>query len=66
MKRKGRSILKPAFVTKLGRLYEADCMEVLPTLDGASVDTVFADPPFNLGKNYGRRSSDARCRCRLS
>jgi len=48
----------PVFKTKLGRLYEADCMTVLPTLPPGSVDTVFADPPFNLSKHYGRRSSD--------
>jgi site-specific DNA-methyltransferase (adenine-specific) len=51
---------KPAFTTKLGELYEADCMVVLPTLKAASVDAVFADPPFNLKKHYGLRSSDAR------
>ena len=50
---------KPVFTTKLGELYEADCMAVLPTVKAASVDMVFADPPFNLKKHYGRRSSDA-------
>jgi DNA modification methylase len=52
--------LRPVLTTTLGRLYEADCMVVLPLLDPESVDTVFADPPFNLNKDYGRRSSDAR------
>lgn len=33
---------------------------LLPTLKGKSVDTVFADPPFNLGKRYGTRCSDYR------
>jgi site-specific DNA-methyltransferase (adenine-specific) len=51
---------QPVLVTSLGRLYEADCMEILPALDSGSVDTVFADPPFNLNKHYGRRSSDSR------
>jgi site-specific DNA-methyltransferase (adenine-specific) len=50
----------PAFQTKLGELYEADCMSVLPIIKAGSVDTVFADPPFNLKKHYGRRSSDER------
>jgi site-specific DNA-methyltransferase (adenine-specific) len=50
----------PTFRTKLGELYEADCMSVLPTIVTSSVDTVFADPPFNLKKRYGRRSSDER------
>jgi len=48
----------PVFRTALGELYEADCMQVLPGLSSKSVDTVFADPPFNLNKNYGRRTSD--------
>jgi site-specific DNA-methyltransferase (adenine-specific) len=33
-------------------------MDVLPTIEDESVDTVFADPPFNLNKQYGQRSTD--------
>jgi site-specific DNA-methyltransferase (adenine-specific) len=44
----------------MGTLYEGDCLEILPTIKSESVDTVFADPPFNLGKVYGRRSVDSR------
>jgi site-specific DNA-methyltransferase (adenine-specific) len=33
-------------------------MDVLPTIERESVDTVFADPPFNLKKHYGSKSSD--------
>jgi DNA modification methylase len=50
--------LQPVLTTALGRLYEADCMDVLPTLGAGSVDTVFADPPFNLNKQYGSKSTD--------
>ncbi len=35
-------------------------MDVLPTIKTASVDTVFADPPFNLNKKYGAKSSDSQ------
>lgn len=35
-------------------------MAVLPHLDSASVDTVFADPPFNLKKFYGGVGTDHR------
>jgi site-specific DNA-methyltransferase (adenine-specific) len=52
--------LEPVLTTALGSLYEADCMDVLPLLKKGSVDTVFADPPFNLKKHYGRKSSDDR------
>jgi len=51
---------EPAYKTELGVLYEADCMAVLPHLPTASVDTVFADPPFNLRKFYGKFASDDR------
>ena len=30
-----------------------DCLELLRELPDASVDMVFADPPFNISKNYG-------------
>lgn len=50
---------KPIFRTQFGQLFEADCMEVLPSIEAASVDTVFADPPFNLKKHYGQRTHDS-------
>jgi hypothetical protein len=34
-------------------LYEGDCLEIMRTLPSESVDMIFADPPFNLGKKYG-------------
>lgn len=34
-------------------------MEFLPTLDDQVGDLVFADPPFNLGKDYGKGISDS-------
>ena len=46
-------ILKPAFSTDLGSVYHADCMDLLATLKDEQINTVFADPPFNLGKDYG-------------
>lgn len=33
-------------------LYLGDCREVLPGLPDGSVDMVFADPPYNVGKKY--------------
>lgn len=49
---------KPFFVSSLGALFADDCMAVLPYVRDAVVDTVFADPPFNLGKEYGEKSND--------
>jgi len=50
--------LKPAFETDLGKLYQCDCLDLLPTLASESIDCVFADPPFNLNKNYGSKVND--------
>jgi site-specific DNA-methyltransferase (adenine-specific) len=50
----------PLHATPLGVLFEGDCLEVLTHIRDESVDTVFADPPFNLGKNYGHKHNDAR------
>jgi len=50
--------VRPYHSTKLGALFEGDCLTVLPTLKSESVDTVFADPPFNLGKEYGNKTTD--------
>lgn len=48
----------PLHETGLGALYAADCMQVLPLVREASVDAVFADPPFNLRKAYGPNCGD--------
>src|SRR3989442_1655287 len=41
---RSESPLLPIYTTDLGRLYEGDCMKVLPTVEDESIDTVFADP----------------------
>ncbi len=43
----------PAFSTDLGAVYNTDCFTLFEALKGSSVDCIFADPPFNLGKDYG-------------
>ncbi|HUG80103.1 MAG TPA: site-specific DNA-methyltransferase [Bryobacterales bacterium] len=51
---------EPHYISSLGALFGDDCVNVLPFIADESVDTVFADPPFNLGKEYGKRSNDDR------
>jgi site-specific DNA-methyltransferase (adenine-specific) len=34
------------------------CLDVLPHIEDEVMDTVFADPPFNLAKDYGERVND--------
>jgi site-specific DNA-methyltransferase (adenine-specific) len=44
--------------TGLGELYQGDCLDLLRRIEEASVDLIFADPPFNLGKDYGKKIND--------
>jgi len=50
---------KPFYTSTRGALFGVDCMKVLPQLRESIVDTVFADPPFNLGKAYGKSTNDS-------
>jgi site-specific DNA-methyltransferase (adenine-specific) len=56
----GGSDLQPVYSSSLGALFSADCMAVLPQIKDSVVDAVFADPPFNLGKEYGDNYDDLR------
>lgn len=47
------SLGNPVLTTQYGLLYQTDCMNLFAALKGESVDCIFADPPFNLGKDYG-------------
>ncbi|MCY4657707.1 MAG: adenine-specific DNA-methyltransferase [Gammaproteobacteria bacterium] len=33
-------------------IFHGDCLHVLPNLPSSSVDLIFADPPYNLGKQF--------------
>lgn len=46
------------YKSKNGVLFHADCMSILPKIKSNSIDTIFADPPFNLGKIYGKNTND--------
>ena len=35
-------------------LFHGDCLEVLREITDSSVDLIFADPPYNIGKNFGQ------------
>ena len=49
----------PAFETSMGTLYQSDCMAVMGAMESESVDLVFADPPFNLAKDYPSKMDDS-------
>jgi site-specific DNA-methyltransferase (adenine-specific) len=46
------SIITTKYVGDKGVLFKADCLDLLASLQSESIDLVFADPPFNLGKRY--------------
>jgi site-specific DNA-methyltransferase (adenine-specific) len=46
--------VNPVFGNGHGLLYQADCLDLLAAINDGTLSCVFADPPFNLGKVYGR------------
>ncbi len=52
--------LFPVFTTNRGALFKGDCLKILPGLANEIANTVFADPPFNIGKEYARSVDDCR------
>jgi DNA modification methylase len=48
----------PNHATAFGALFAGDCVQLLPKVRTGVVDTVFADPPFNIGKEYGQNTRD--------
>jgi len=49
---------EPFYRTGLGALFSGDCLTLLPKMKSEVADIVFADPPFNLGKQYGANTND--------
>jgi len=49
---------KPYFTTGFGALYNEDCLEILTKINSNTFNCIFADPPFNLSKNYGTKFVD--------
>ncbi len=44
--------MNPYLTTDRGILFHGDCLELLKSMKNNCIDTVFADPPFNIGKDY--------------
>jgi site-specific DNA-methyltransferase (adenine-specific) len=42
--------VKPFFVSKLGKLYQVDCIDWLKTLPTGEANLIIADPPYNIKK----------------
>lgn len=50
----------PIYRTDRGALFSGDCQTILPFIKSEIADTVFADPPFNIGKEYGKGTNDRK------
>ena len=46
---------------ELSMAIHGDCMEVLRMMKSGTVDLIFADPPYNLGKDFGNPSDQWNC-----
>lgn len=40
----------------LATIYHGDCLDVLHKIQDGSIDLIFADPPYNIGKRFGNFS----------
>ena len=49
---------KPYLTTDLGILYNEDCLKLMSKMKSNTFDCIFADPPFNLNKNYDTKFVD--------
>jgi site-specific DNA-methyltransferase (adenine-specific) len=58
--RNPQEVPEPHHLTGLGALFSGDCLDLLPHFRDEVVDMIFADPPFNLNKVYGKYSNDNR------
>ena len=50
--------MRPYLTTSRGFLFSGDCLKVTANVRSETVDCIFADPPFNLGKDYKNGFSD--------
>jgi site-specific DNA-methyltransferase (adenine-specific) len=50
--------MEPFLKTSHGALFAHDCLEMMAKMRSEIVDCVFADPPFNLGKDYKNGFND--------
>lgn len=51
--------LESVFATELGALYQGDCLALMRQLPSGTFNLIFADPPFNINKQYPSKINDA-------
>ena len=48
------------FKTSYGTMFQGDCLSLMDNMEKESVDLIFADPPFNLNKDYESGINDLK------
>ena len=48
----------PFYETPMGSLYRGDCIKIMQKIKSKSVHCIFADPPFNINKDYHTKFVD--------
>jgi site-specific DNA-methyltransferase (adenine-specific) len=43
---------------QLNKIYLGDCIDLFKSIDDSSIDLIIADPPYNLGKDFGNNSDN--------
>lgn len=56
--KKKKESFTPTFRTDFGKLYNEDSLLLMEEIESDSIDLIFADPPFNLGKKYDSLIND--------
>ena len=51
--------VRNVLTTEFGTLYQGDCLNLMRDLPSGCFNLIFADPPFNLDKNYPSNINDA-------
>ena len=41
---------------EVNKIYKGDCVKLMTQLEDQSIDLIIADPPYNLGKDFGNNS----------
>ena len=57
---KAGSGISPSYTSSLGSAFRQRLHGGSPYIRDGVIDTVFADPPFNLGKEYGAKCDDLK------
>ena len=54
-------MIKPYFETKLGKLYNCDCLDFMKEMEDKSVDLVLTDPPYGINIAKTGRVGGEKC-----